>query len=136
MRGQCLCGAVRFRGEGAASGVTPCHCGQCRRWAGGGPFMPVHFKDGVTVEAGETLAWFASSDRGERGFCTRCGSSLFWRRPGEPRRWAVNASTLPEDPERRITAHVWVDDQPGWYAFADEAPRMTSTDREKSRPTD
>ena len=127
MKGQCLCGAVTFSGTLAAGvGVTPCHCGQCRRWAGGGPFMPVHFADGVTVETGETLAWFKSSEIGERGFCSRCGTSLFWRKPGEPSDWAINVSALPEDHGLQIARHIWVDDQPDWYAFADSAPRMTA----------
>jgi hypothetical protein len=31
---------------------------------------------------GDTLQWFASSSEAERGFCSRCGSNLFWRRMG------------------------------------------------------
>ena len=127
MKGQCLCGAVRFSGEpDRARGITPCHCGQCRRWAGGGPFMSVRCTGGVELEAGDTLVWFASSEFGERGSCNRCGSSLFWRRTGEPRDWAINASMFPEDHGLTITRHIWADDQPGWYDFADKAPRMTA----------
>ncbi len=125
--GQCLCGAVAFEGtppEGPS--IRPCHCGQCRRWGGGGPFMAFHFADGVTVTRGEALTWFASSKEGERGFCARCGSSLFWRRPGEPRDWAVNVSALPEDHGQQISEHIWVDDQPAWYGFTDERPRRTA----------
>jgi len=127
-QGQCLCGAVRFAGLGETRGITPCHCGQCRRWAGGGPFMAVHFSEGVALEAGDRLRWFASSDHGQRGFCGACGTSLFWRRPGEPRIWAVNASALPEDHGLGIAAHVWVEDAAPWYAFADDAPRLTAAD--------
>jgi len=29
---------------------------------------------------GETLKWFQSSATAERGFCSTCGSNLFWRR--------------------------------------------------------
>lgn len=122
MEGGCLCGAVRFRGEGEARGAFLCHCRECRRWCAG-PFMVMVFGEGVTAEAGETLAWYASSDHGERGFCSGCGSTLFWRQPGEARRWGVSVNALDEDPGLAITGHYWVGEQPGWYAFADAAPR-------------
>ncbi|GMG84903.1 GFA family protein [Paralimibaculum aggregatum] len=128
LRGRCLCGAVRFEGRGAPGGVTPCHCGQCRRWSGGGPFMPVHFAGGVALAEGAALAWYRSSETGERGFCSHCGSSLFWRRPGDPGDWAVSAAALPEGTAHRIARHVWVDDRPGWYDFTDDAPRLTAAE--------
>ena len=126
--GQCLCGAVRFHGVLSPRGVGACHCGQCRRWGGGGPFMAARFDDGVTFDADETLTWFASSEYGERGFCSRCGSSLFWRAPGAGNDVAINASALPEGAGQHLFEHIWVDDQPDWYAFADDCPRRTAAD--------
>ncbi len=90
--------------------------------------MAVRFEQGVTFDADETLTWFASSDVGERGFCSRCGSSLFWRAPGAGNDVAINASAFPEDCGHRMHEHIWVDDQPGWYAFADDTPRRTAAD--------
>ena len=125
--GQCLCGAVTFQGTLVRDrGIGACHCGQCRRWGGGGPYMAVRFEGGVEVTSGESLTWFASSTDGERGFCNRCGSSLFWRSPGEPRDWAVCVGALPDDHGQEIFEHIWVDDQPGWYGFTDTTPRRTA----------
>lgn len=124
--GRCICGAVEFTGRPVASrGIGACHCGQCRRWAGGGPFMAIRFENGVTVEKGEALRWFKSSDYGERGFCSTCGSSLFWRAAGEPTDWAINVSTLDDGHGQKIFEHIWVDFQPDWYGFTDDAPRKT-----------
>lgn len=126
MDGQCLCGAVRFHGEPEARGITVCHCGQCRRWGGGAPFVSVHFTGGVALDDDGALVWFRSSDRGERGFCARCGASLFWRVPGEASDFAVSVAALPEDHGLTIARHIWVDDKPGWYDYADDAPRLTA----------
>ena len=127
LTGQCLCGDVRFHGALVEDrGVGACHCGQCRRWGGGGPFMAVRMQGGVTFDADGTLRWFASSEHGERGFCATCGSSLFWRSPGAGNDVAINVSALPEDHGKRIHEHIWVDDQPDWYAFADDTPRKTA----------
>ncbi|MDH3668198.1 MAG: GFA family protein [Paracoccaceae bacterium] len=129
INGQCLCGAVRFHGTPVPQrGVGVCHCGQCRRWGGGGPFMAVRMEGGVTFDADETLVWYRSSDAGERGFCGKCGSSLFWRALGAGNDVAINVSTLPEDHGQQIFEHIWVDDQPGWYDFADARPRKTAAE--------
>jgi hypothetical protein len=36
-------------------------------------------QENVTI-LGSTLKWFRSSETAERGFCSNCGSNLFWRR--------------------------------------------------------
>ena len=129
MSGQCLCGAVHFHGTPVAdSGVGVCHCGQCRRWGGGGPFMAVRMGGGVTFDADEALACYRSSDVGERGFCSCCGSSLFWRALDAGNDVAINVSALPEDYGQAIYEHIWVDDKPGWYDFADYRPRKTAAE--------
>jgi hypothetical protein len=127
LHGRCLCGAVRFHGEpDAARGVTVCHCGQCRRQGGGGPLAAIRFRGGIALDSDETLRWFRSSDHGERGFCARCGSSLFWRSPGQGNDVSVSLGALQEDHGLTIGAHIWVEDKPGWYDFADDRPRYTS----------
>ena len=49
----------------------------CRRWSGGPVFSigvgAVRFDDETQLERFESSAW------AERGFCARCGSSLFYR---------------------------------------------------------
>lgn len=126
--GSCLCGAVAFSGHVAEdTGVFVCHCGQCRRWSAG-PLMVTRFEDGVEVAPGAPLAWYASSEHGERGFCTRCGTTLFWREPGAERHWEVSVNALGDDHGLSLAAHIWVDFQPGWYDFADDAPRRTSAE--------
>ena len=127
LTGQCLCGAVQFTGapiEGR--GIHVCHCGQCRRWGGGGPFMAIRLEGGVSMPESDALVWYVSSDIGERGFCRHCGTSLFWRAPGAGLDIAVNVSSLPEGHGQQISEHIWVDDKPGFYDFIDDAPRKTA----------
>jgi hypothetical protein len=56
--------------------------------------MSARMEGGVTLVRDDGLAWYASSDVGERGFCRHCGSTLFWREPGVGRDWAVSMGTL------------------------------------------
>lgn len=79
--GSCLCGGVRYSISGPLRSIVACHCIQCRKTSG-------HYVAATQCAAvhlrieGDTLMWFKSSDTAERGFCRRCGSSLFWRRFG------------------------------------------------------
>ena len=126
LTGQCLCGSVKFSGL-PDNGIGVCHCGQCRRW-GAGPFMEVDMSTGVRFETDEGLSWYRSSEIGERGFCRRCGSSLFWRRVGAGAAMSVSAHALQTDHGLELTQHIWVDDKPDWYDFADDAPRKTAAE--------
>lgn len=123
LTGRCLCGAVAFRGRLHERGVWVCHCGQCRRWTGG-PVHAARFVEGVELLRDEGLAWFRSSEIAERGFCRHCGAKLFWRRLGEARDWAVSAGALDDPVGLWIGAHIWVEDKPPCYEYADSAPRL------------
>ena len=120
--GQCLCGAVRFEFDGAPAKVGFCHCKMCRRWSGGAPFTAFHAA--VRLLAEDSLRWRKSSEWGERGFCGECGTPLFWRAAGMPE-WAVSAGALDDEKNLAVEKHIYIDDKPGFYDFADDAPRFT-----------
>jgi hypothetical protein len=81
--GRCLCGAVRFEADRPRD-VVLCHCGECRRWAGHvWAATAAHRADVRIVEDG-ALRWIDSPEsetHARRGFCAKCGSSLFWDAP-------------------------------------------------------
>jgi hypothetical protein len=121
--GRCLCGAVTFTGLGAVGPAEVCHCTICRRH-GAGPLMSTTFAEGVRLDAADELRWYASSSIAERGFCGRCGTSLFWRMRGSAS-MSVSAHAFEGEPPS-IREHVFVDEKPAWYDFADAAPRVTA----------
>lgn len=86
--GSCLCGAVVFRAPGPARWVAHCHCTRCQR-AHGAPFVTwVGFEaEQVALDdpAGR-LHWFTTPEGAARGFCSQCGSPMFFKSghyPGE-----------------------------------------------------
>jgi len=64
----------------------------CLRWSGG-PWVAL-FLESIDFTADEGLAWIQSSDIAERGFCNRCGSSLFWRLTAEGKYQGTTSVTL------------------------------------------
>lgn len=121
--GGCLCGAVRFTVTERPLGVVDCHCSQCRRFHGHtGAYITVP-RAAVTMESGDTLVWYRSSAHAERGFCSRCGSSLFWRGDGEPL-VDVAAGALDQPTGLTTVRHIHTASKPDYYAITDGAEQF------------
>jgi len=120
--GSCLCGGVRFEVRGPMRDVIMCHCGQCRRTHGHVAAYSSAALADVVVEEPSTLKWYPSSDRARRGFCSDCGSSLFWEPLGEGR-LAVAAGCLDTPTGLRTERHVFIDDAADYYEIPEDLPR-------------
>ncbi len=79
--GSCLCGQVQFLAHLPSKWCAHCHCSMCRKAHGAGYVTWVGFEQGqVTFTLGaDQLSWFESSAGAQRGFCSQCGSSMFFR---------------------------------------------------------
>ena len=121
--GGCLCGAVRYRVNGALRPATACHCSQCRRMTGSF-WMSTACADG-DLEMIETrgLAWYQSSEVAQRGFCRECGSSLFWKR-GDLDRTGITVGTIDGDSGVHIARHIFCADKGDYYEIADGLPQI------------
>ena len=120
--GQCLCGAVSFTVSGPMRGVISCHCGQCRRTHGHFAAYTAAPREAISFLAAEGLQWFASSDKARRGFCSVCGSSLFWDLLGDSQlRIAAGSIDLPTG--LATVKHIYVDDAGDYYDIADGLPQ-------------
>jgi hypothetical protein len=121
-KGSCMCGAVRFEVAGELPAPDACHCSQCRKQSG-------HFfvstdvpRSALTITGEDTLNWYQSSEKVRRGFCSVCGSSLFW----DPihRDWIGIAMGAFESPTgTRVHIHVHVADKGDYYEIADGLPQ-------------
>ena len=79
--GSCFCGDIGFTAKLPSKWCAHCHCSMCRKTHGAGYVTWVGFEaDQVKITQGEDqLCWFDSSKGAQRGFCQKCGSSLFFR---------------------------------------------------------
>lgn len=120
--GGCLCGAVRYRVRAPLAPVVLCHCSQCRRWHGHVGAYTSAPRERVEIRGEAALAWFESSPGVLRGFCTGCGSSLFWWRPSGGA-LDIAAGTLDAPTGLATVAHVWTDSRGDYYELDDRLPR-------------
>lgn len=120
--GRCLCGGVAYEIRGALSAVDYCHCSQCRKTSGHFVAAASCRPDALHLIADEGLTWFASSANADRGFCTVCGSSLFWR-PKHGGHISVMAGTLDAPTGLKAIEHIYVADASDYYTISDDLPQ-------------
>jgi hypothetical protein len=119
--GGCLCGAIRYTVFGPLREVVVCHCSRCRRQHGHIAAYTEAAMDDVAISEGGALTWYVADGR-QRGFCTHCGASLFWRRTGDDR-ISIAAGTLDEPTGLGTESHIFVASKGDYYAIADDLPQ-------------
>jgi hypothetical protein len=117
-KGSCLCGAVTFEVAGDLPPPDACHCNNCRKHSG-------HFfastdvpKSAVTIRGEDKVSWFQSSEKARRGFCSICGSSLFW----DPvaRDWiGIATGAFDGNTQTHLHVHIFVADKGDYYDIRD-----------------
>ena len=121
-QGSCLCGNVRFKTSGPLREVVACHCTQCRKQSGH-YFAATNVPDDcLSVEAGGDLKWYQSSADAKRGFCSNCGSSLFWKHSKDPFT-SVLSGSFEKPSELKLTRHIFVADKGDYYEIGDGLPQ-------------
>ncbi|WP_371397057.1 GFA family protein [Fretibacter rubidus] len=126
LNGHCLCKGVSFTVD-APEHLDSCHCGQCRRWSGG-PNISLDFSQ-VTFQNKQTLKWYKSSDWAERGFCDKCGSSLFYRLIDDPKKMTVCAGAVNNLSDKvTITKEFFIDEKPSFYELAGDRQKLTGAE--------
>lgn len=121
--GKCLCGAVRFTANSESPHLGACHCTMCRKW-GSGPFLEIECGTSVRFEDEQNITVYSSSEWGERGFCSKCGSNLFYRIK-ESGSTGVAAGLIDDLSGFSMIAQVCVDDKPDYYSFAQKTKEFT-----------
>jgi len=118
----CLCGAVHLKATSMSKHVGACHCGMCRKW-GGGPFMEVDCGTEVTFTGEDNISVFDSSKWAQRGFCSQCGSHLFYRLKANGQ-YMIPVGLFAES--GFVFDHqVFVDKKPSYYRFSNKTKDMT-----------
>ena len=120
--GGCLCGAVKYEILGPLRPVVYCHCNQCRRTSGHFVAATATLKENLALISDECLAWYQSSASARRGFCRRCGSSLFWS-PASNSYISIMAGTLDQPTGIEAAEHIYVEFKADYYDLKDGLPQ-------------
>lgn len=127
-RGSCLCGRHQFTASGTPAFVAHCHCVSCRRAVGapvatyvGYPQSAVDFSAGL-----DAVASYASSPGVARGFCSGCGTALYYASQDYPGELHLFRSNFANPEIFEPTAHVFFDEREADFDVYDDLPRYGS----------
>ena len=121
-KGSCLCGAVSFEVEDELPTPDACHCSQCRKTSGHVWASTDVPSANVKIDGEDKVRWYQSSEKIRRGFCSICGSALFW----DPlhRDWIAIAMGAFEAPTgTRLGKHIFTADKGDYYEICDGLPQ-------------
>ncbi len=121
-QGSCLCGAVSFRNDAPLGAPIACHCIQCRKQSGHHfAALPASWS-ALSFDGDDSLTWYRASANAARGFCSLCGSTLFWR--GDASQTVMIAmGALETTSDMTLSAHYWVSFKGDYYDIADDLPQ-------------
>ena len=121
-KGSCLCGAVSFEVDGELPGPDTCHCSKCRKTSGHYWVSTDVPRSALTIHGGDNITWFRSSEKVRRGFCSTCGSSLFWD-PIYKDKIGIAMGAFESPTNTRLAIHIFVADKGDYYDIADGLPQ-------------
>ena len=121
-KGACLCGAVSFEVQGDLPPPDACHCTQCRKHSGHVFASTDVPRSAVTIHGADKVTWFRSSEKVRRGFCSVCGSSLFWD-PIHRDFIGIAMGAFDQPTGTHLAVHIFVADKGDYYDIADDVPQ-------------
>jgi hypothetical protein len=121
---KCLCGAVKITAEEINPKFTVCHCQSCRTW-GGAPFFALKCGTKVKIEGEDNIKVYESSSWASRGFCTECGTHLFYKfkATGE---YNMPVGMFSNLKDLEMDMQYFSDMRPSYYCFSNETKEMTT----------
>ena len=125
-KGQCLCGQIKVQLIKIKPEVGVCHCKMCRQWSGA-PYMSIEAGQNFEISETDSLVVYDSSEWAQRGFCTQCGTHIFYRLK------ASNDHYFPvglfEDSTQLMLDHeLFIDRKPSFYNFSEDTKKLSSED--------
>ncbi len=126
--GGCYCARVRYLANGVSRQVTECHCSQCRKQAGHRYASAGAKASDIEIEGAAIVTWYRASPDAERGFCSTCGSHLFWK-PSNEDYIAILAASIDEPTGLRMAKHIFIDDKGDYYEITDGLPQFAGYDK-------
>ncbi|KAF2077280.1 hypothetical protein CYY_001405 [Polysphondylium violaceum] len=118
-KGSCACGKVKVTCEISNEECGVCHCGTCVKWSAG-PFISIKGVKNVNfVEGEQYVKLFDSSFWAQRGFCSECGTSLFYQLK-QSKEYIMSLFLFDDMVKPQLISQVYIDKKPSCYEFSNQ----------------
>ena len=123
LKASCLCGGIKLRTQGYHRNVQNCHCIQCMKTHGHHAAYTNVEERNVKFLKKRTLKWFKSSKRAKRGFCNKCGASLFFKVIGA-KNISIAAGMFNRPVKLKTTMNIFVKGKLDYYKLDSRMPKF------------
>ena len=123
LNASCLCKGIVMTIKGEFRPVVNCHCIQCTKTHGNYAAYTSVLEESITYKSKNTLKWFSSSTKAKRGFCNKCGASIFFKR-NNSRAVSISAGLLRNPSKLKTISHIYVKNKRDYYKILDKLPKF------------
>ena len=103
--------------------VVNCHCIQCTKTHGNYAAYTSVLEENISYKSKSTLKWFISSAKAKRGFCKKCGASVFFKRLGS-RAISISAGLFKNPTKLKTSSHIYTHNKRDYYKISDSLPKF------------
>ena len=132
IQGSCHCGDVSFQVAGKPRVVLNCHCDDCKRRNGGAfsTYMVVAESDLHISNSDRSLASYSVEGKGEKYFCTRCGTPIYNKNERYPGLYMVFYGAIKDQNQINPMFNVYCESMAEWVS---DLGKLKSFEREIER---
>lgn len=123
LTGECFCGEIKYAINGPLHDARSCHCSRCRKAfsAQASAYALVEPKDFSWLSGEELLTSYVGQHGFGLQFCSQCGTTLCGIYQDQIN--GVNLSCLNEDPQIKLSRHIYVGSKASWETIAEGVPQ-------------
>ena len=115
IKGSCLCRNIVFEISNECRYSVLCHCTMCQKSNAEFSNYTKVKKENLRFIHKKNLKWFHSSKNFKRGFCSNCGSSLFFQSRSSNEEIAISSGSL--DRKVPVKGHIFYKDKKSNLSF-------------------
>ena len=115
IKGSCLCKSISFEIYNECRYSILCHCTMCQKSNAEFSNYTKVQKENFKFSTKKNLKWFYSSKNFKRGFCSNCGSSLFFQSQHSNSEIAVSTGSL--NTRVPVKGHIYYKDKKSNLTF-------------------
>ena len=125
---KCLCGGINIKVKGKLRHVSNCHCSQCMKTHGNYSAYTACPENQITFINKKTLKWYKSSVFAKRGFCSKCGASIFYK-VNKSKNICIAAGMFNNPTKLKTTANIFVKGKLDYYRLDSKLPKFNQNSR-------
>jgi len=118
IQGSCHCGDVSFKVTGKPRIILNCHCDDCKKRNGGAfsKYLVVNESDLHVSKGNKSLASYSAEGKGEKYFCSNCGSPIYNKNARYPGIFMVFYGSINDQKQITPMFNVYCESMSGWVS--------------------